>query len=149
MNPFTALKNFSPFNFISLYFFSHFSYQPFTSLYFTYGLVGYEFSFNFVDRHQITVVILRVEEGSMIKHKFGVNLWPNLSTPEMEVVCAFETPTSTYMITPCYNHKDHNLKKQWLPNEGKESDYWGELKKNKVCVKSFKSLVKGSEVKII
>ena len=37
MNPFTALKNFSPFRFISLYiylFIFHFSYQPFTSLYF-------------------------------------------------------------------------------------------------------------------
>ena len=36
MTPFTALKNFSPFHFISLYiyFFFHFSYQPFTSLYF-------------------------------------------------------------------------------------------------------------------
>ena len=43
MTPFTALKNFSPFHFISLYvylllfyfiYFFHFSYQPFTSLYF-------------------------------------------------------------------------------------------------------------------
>jgi hypothetical protein len=41
MNPFTALKNFSPFHFISLFyffilfdFFPHFSYQPITSLYF-------------------------------------------------------------------------------------------------------------------
>ena len=36
MNPFTILKNFSPFHFISLYIylFFHFSYQPFTSLYF-------------------------------------------------------------------------------------------------------------------
>ena len=32
MNPFTALKNFSPFHFISLFF--HLSYQSFTSLYF-------------------------------------------------------------------------------------------------------------------
>ena len=39
MNPFTALKNFSPFNFISLYIylFIHLSYQPFTSLYFCYS----------------------------------------------------------------------------------------------------------------
>ena len=38
MTPFTALKNFSPFLFISLVFFCfffNFSYQPFTSLYFT------------------------------------------------------------------------------------------------------------------
>ena len=38
MTPFTALKNFSPFHFVSLYIylfiFVHFSYQPFTSLYF-------------------------------------------------------------------------------------------------------------------
>ena len=36
MNPFTALKKFSPFHFISLYIylFFHLSYQPFTSLYF-------------------------------------------------------------------------------------------------------------------
>ena len=31
--------------------------------------------------------------------------------------------------------------------EGKESDCWSELKKNKVYGKSFKSVVKGSEVK--
>jgi len=46
----------------------------------------------------------------MIGYKFGVRLWPNLSIPEMEATCAFETPASTYMTTPCYNHKDCNLK---------------------------------------
>jgi hypothetical protein len=39
------------------------------------------------------------------------------------------------------------LQTKYLEKEGKESDYWGELKKNKVCGKSFKGVVKGSEVK--
>jgi len=37
MNPFTALKNFSPFHFTSLFIlFFHLSYQPYTSLYYSY-----------------------------------------------------------------------------------------------------------------
>jgi hypothetical protein len=38
---------------------------------------------------------------------------------------------------------------KYLEKEDKEGNYWGELKKNKVCGKSFKRVVKGNEVKII
>ena len=56
MNPFTALKNFSPFHFTSLYiyFFFHLSYQPFTSLYFAihiynlYPFTSLAFTFYFL-----------------------------------------------------------------------------------------------------
>ena len=46
----------------------------------------------------------------MIRYKFGIKIWPNLSVPEMEVACIFETPASTYMTTQCSNHKEYNLK---------------------------------------
>jgi len=39
------------------------------------------------------------------------------------------------------------LQTKYLEKEGKERDYWIELKKAKVCGKSFESVVKGSEVK--
>ena len=50
-----------------------------------------------------------------------------------------QLPAEVLGSLPC---KQNTLKK-----EGKESDYWGVLKKNKVCGKSFKSVMKGSEVK--
>ena len=43
MNPFTSLKNLSPFHFTSLfifYYFCHLSYQPFTSLYFAIHILN-------------------------------------------------------------------------------------------------------------
>jgi hypothetical protein len=48
----------------------------------------------------------------------------------------------------CYiSVRNSPLQTKYFEKEGKESDYWGELKKNKVWWKSFKSVVKGSEVK--
>jgi len=39
------------------------------------------------------------------------------------------------------------LPTKYLEKEGKERDYWSELKKNKVCGKLFEDVVKGSEGK--
>jgi hypothetical protein len=46
----------------------------------------------------------------MIRYKFVVRVWPNLSIPEMETACVVETPVSTFRPTPCYNHYDYTVK---------------------------------------
>ena len=60
MNPFTALKNLSPFHFN---FFFHLSYQPFTSLLLCYSYLQYT-SFNFTSLHFLShCIFLRVRSA--------------------------------------------------------------------------------------
>ena len=64
-------------------------------------------------------------------------------------VCPSVCPHGTTQLPPegfSWNLIFENFQK-YIKRREEESDYWGELKKNKVCGKSFKSVVKGSEVK--